>query len=90
MTSKKKEPNNRSIATVAPSVNSNKRIMSVIASEVITLRADWLFEIGPGALTKTVMVAAFASRVLLSSPHPIQLNPKEMASENLNSPSCDV
>lgn len=41
--------------------------MPTIASEVITLRADWLFETGPEAWRKTVSVAAFASRALLSS-----------------------
>lgn len=41
--------------------------MPIIASEVITLRADWLFKTGPEAWRKTVSVAAFASRALLSS-----------------------
>lgn len=66
------------MAVVAPCVNSNKRIMPIIACEVITLRTDWLFETGPEALRITVSVAAFASRALLSSFYPqIQPNQKE-------------
>lgn len=74
----KKEPNDHTIALVAPAANSNKRIMSFIVSEVITPRADWVCGTGLEAFRKTVSVAAFASRALLSS------------FSSLKSPSCEV
>lgn len=56
-----KEPNDHTIALAALAANSNKRIMSFIVSEVITLRADWLCETRLGAFRKAVWVAACAA-----------------------------
>lgn len=53
----KKEPNDHTIALVA--ANSNKRIMSFIVSEVITLRADWLCETGLESFRKNSISSSF-------------------------------